>query len=224
MIALFTGFIAGLAHVLSGPDHLAAVAPLALESRSRAWKAGLRWGLGHSSGVLLVGLLFLFLRDLLPRELISSWSERLVGVVLIAIGVWGFRTALKKRVHVHEHEHDGHGHVHVHLHGADTAHPPAEPKSHVHTHTAFAVGTLHGLAGSSHFLGVLPALAFPTRREGYAYLGAFGVGTVLAMICFALVIDMISRGLAASGVRAYQRLMYACSVAAVGVGVYWLVA
>ena len=32
MIALVTGFIAGLGHVFAGPDHLAAVAPLAVAS------------------------------------------------------------------------------------------------------------------------------------------------------------------------------------------------
>jgi ABC-type nickel/cobalt efflux system permease component RcnA len=223
MIAILTGFIAGLGHVFSGPDHLAAVAPLAVESRRKAWMAGLRWGLGHTSGVLLVGFGALLLRGILPVQLISSWSERLVGVVLIGIGIWGFRTALKKRVHVHEHVHDGHEHKHVHLHGANTAHRPVEQKTHVHTHTAFAVGTLHGLAGSSHFLGVLPALAFPTRQEAYSYLGAFGVGTILAMILFASVVGMISRGFAGRGLQAYRYLMYSCSVAAMGVGVYWLV-
>ena len=85
------------------------------------------------------------------------------------------------------------------------------------------MGTLHGLAGSSHFLGVLPALAMPTQHEAYAYLCAFGVGTVFAMIAFAAVIGMMSRGFAGKGVRAYQGLMYACSLAALGVGTYWLV-
>lgn len=224
MIAIFTGLIAGLGHVFSGPDHLAAVAPLAVESRKQAWVAGLRWGLGHTSGVLGVGLLFVFLKDLLPHELISSWSERFVGVVLIAIGIWGFRTALKKRVHVHEHEHGGHQHAHVHVHAAATAHRPTEKNRHVHTHTAFIVGTIHGLAGSSHILGVLPALTFATRRESFSYLGAFGVGNILAMIAFAAALGMISRGFAGRGARAYQGLMYACSVAAIGVGVYWLAA
>jgi ABC-type nickel/cobalt efflux system permease component RcnA len=222
VIAVLTGLVAGLGHVFSGPDHLAAVAPLAVQGRVQAWKAGLRWGLGHTSGVLVVGLLSLLLRDVLNVEAISSWSERLVGVVLIGIGLWGFRTALKKRVHVHEHEHGGQDHAHVHLHDARSAHPPAEKKAHVHTHTAFAVGTLHGLAGSSHFLGVLPALAFPTKLEAYTYLGAFGVGTIGAMIVFAFSIGMISRGRAGSGLRAYQTMMYACSLAAIGVGVYWL--
>ncbi|MBI5387928.1 MAG: sulfite exporter TauE/SafE family protein [Verrucomicrobia bacterium] len=224
MIAILTGLVAGLGHVFSGPDHLAAVAPLAVESRKKAWAAGLRWGLGHTSGVLIVGVLFVFLKDLLPTELISSWSERLVGVVLIGIGLWGFRTALKKRIHVHEHSHGGPEHAHVHVHDSTTAHKPAEPRRHVHTHTAFAVGTLHGLAGSSHLLGVLPALTFATRQESFSYLGAFGVGNILAMIAFAGAIGLISRGFADRGVRGYQYLMYACSVAAMGVGVYWLVA
>jgi hypothetical protein len=224
MIALISGLVAGLGHVFSGPDHLAAVAPLAVEGRVKAWQAGLRWGLGHTSGVLVVGFLSVLLRDVLNVSLLSSWSERLVGVVLIGIGIWGFRTALKKRVHVHEHAHGSREHVHVHVHDPRSAHRPAEPKAHVHTHTAFAVGTLHGLAGSSHFLGVLPALTFPTRLEAYSYLAAFGLGTIAAMIAFAFSIGMISSGRAGSGLRAYQALMYGCSLAAVGIGVYWLVA
>jgi len=224
MIALLSGFIAGLGHVFSGPDHLAAVAPLAVESRRQAWKAGLRWGLGHTGGVLVVGMLALWLRGILPVDLISGWSERMVGVVLIGIGIWGFRTALRKRVHVHEHQHDGREHVHIHVHGTQSTHAPVEKnRPHVHTHTAFAVGTLHGLAGSSHFLGVLPALAMPSKHEAYIYLGAFGVGTVMAMIAFATVIGMMSRGFAGKGVHAYQALMYTCSFAALAVGTYWLV-
>jgi sulfite exporter TauE/SafE len=179
-------------------------------------------GGGHTSGVLVVGVLSLLLRDLINVEAVSSWSERLVGVVLIGIGLWGFRTALRKRVHLHEHAHEGQPHAHVHVHDGRSAHRPAERKPHLHTHTAFAVGTLHGLAGSSHFLGVLPALTFPSRLEACSYLGAFGVGTIFAMIAFAFSIGMISHGRPGGGVRGYQALMYGCSLAAVGIGVYWL--
>ena len=98
MLSLIAGFAAGAGHVLAGPDHLGAVAPLAADSRQRAWQAGLRWGLGHTTGVLLVGLLFLLLRDVLPVDLISGWSERLVGMVLIGIGAWGLNTTFRHRL------------------------------------------------------------------------------------------------------------------------------
>ena len=59
MTLAFAGFLAGFVHVLSGPDHLAAIAPYAVDGKSRAWRTGVRWGLGHAAGVLGVGLLVL---------------------------------------------------------------------------------------------------------------------------------------------------------------------
>ena len=96
--ALLAGLTAGLIHVLSGPDHLAAVAPLA-GGRGRAWRAGFLWGLGHSGGVLAVGLLALALRGALPIDALSSWSERIVGVTLVGIGLWGFTRVLRGPIH-----------------------------------------------------------------------------------------------------------------------------
>ncbi|MCK5447261.1 MAG: nickel transporter, partial [Gemmatimonadetes bacterium] len=101
--AIIAGLSAGAIHVLAGPDHLAAVAPLAADREERPWTAGLLWGLGHAGGVLVVGLAALLLREVLPVERLSGWSERLVGLVLIAIGVWAIRQATRQRVHVHEH-------------------------------------------------------------------------------------------------------------------------
>src|SRR5437588_12119180 len=100
MISVAAGLIAGALHVLSGPDHLAAIAPLAVRRPKRAWAPGVRWGLGHSAGVAVIGLLSLWLRDSLPVVLLSSWGERIAGVMLIGIGFWGLRKALK--VHAHE--------------------------------------------------------------------------------------------------------------------------
>ncbi|MFZ2323684.1 MAG: hypothetical protein WAV89_08310 [Ignavibacteriaceae bacterium] len=33
MLVAFTGFIAGFFHVLTGPDHLAAISPIAIEKK-----------------------------------------------------------------------------------------------------------------------------------------------------------------------------------------------
>ena len=226
MISVVTGLVLGAIHVVSGPDHLAAVAPFAAESRRKAWDVGLRWGVGHAGGVLFVGLLSLLLRDWLPLEAISSWSERFVGVVLIGIGLWGVRRAMSGRVHTHEHEHNGAKHVHIHTHAGSTAHSHSHEGEveHRHTHAAFAVGTLHGVAGSSHFLGVLPALAFPTMTEAVWYLAAFGLGTVTAMVVFSSLVGWSARSLAASSAQAYRQMMGFCSLSAVVVGGWWLLA
>ena len=46
MELLLIGFAAGFAHVVTGPDHLAALAPFASRNgRAALWRLGLRWGL-----------------------------------------------------------------------------------------------------------------------------------------------------------------------------------
>ncbi|MBK6962966.1 MAG: hypothetical protein IPH20_03270 [Bacteroidales bacterium] len=62
MLTFLTGFIASIAHVVTGPDHLAAVTPLAIDSRKKSWIIGFSWGLGHTTGMLLIGLLFVLFK------------------------------------------------------------------------------------------------------------------------------------------------------------------
>jgi ABC-type nickel/cobalt efflux system permease component RcnA len=221
MIAAITGLIAGMAHVWLGPDHLAAIAPLSVRQRERAWVPGVRWGFGHSAGVAVVGLLSLWLRDLMPVDLLSSWGERLVGVMLFGIGLWGLQKTFKNKLHAHEHEHDGEKHVHVHVHAAKIPHE--RPLAHRHTHAAFGIGILHGLAGSSHFLGVLPTLAFPTMSQAVAYLAAFAAGTVASMAIFSWFVGTLASRFGQRSALAYRRLMSTCSIAAIVVGCFWLV-
>lgn len=218
-----SGLIAGSLHVLSGPDHLAAIAPLAADSRRSVWRAGFQWGIGHTSGVILVGLAILLLRGLLPLERLSSISERLVGVALIGVGLWGLQRAMRTHLHLHAHDHGGSVHTHVHVHGSDHGHVPAAATRHDHVHASFLFGVLHGLAGSSHFFGVLPALALPTRTESVAYLAAYGVGTVLAMTVFSSVVGAVGTYTRGRAADAYRGLLYACSIAALLVGGMWLV-
>ena len=220
MIAAFTGLVAGAVHVWSGPDHLAAVAPLAVRCRKQGWIPGARWGLGHSAGVALVGLFSLWLRELLPVDLLSSWSERLVGVMLFGIGLWALRKTFKNTVHVHEHEHDGDRHVHFHTHMHHGDHE--EAKAHHHTHAAFGIGMLHGLAGSSHVFGVLPILAFETRAQAVAYLAAYAAGTIASMAAFSWVMGRVATRWAECSVRCYRGLMTSCAITAMAVGVFWM--
>lgn len=223
IVLLVTGILAGAVHVVSGPDHFAAVAPLATQSRTRPWIAGLRWGLGHATGVLAISAAALLLREALPLERFSAWSERLVGVALIGVGLWGLRLALRERVHRHRHEHGGRPHEHVHFH----RHGHAGPGSHRHEHAAFGVGALHGFAGSAHFLAVLPALALPSRAAAAVYLTGYGTGSVAAMTLFTVIFGWILQRSTRSDTHSdgsiYRKVTAAVSSVAVTLGVFWLV-
>ena len=220
MIAFLAGGVAGLIHVFSGPDHLAAVAPISLESADKSWKTGFRWGVGHAAGVTLVGLLSLLFRELIPVSLFSSIAERAVGLALIGIGLWGFRRIWRFHVHAHSHSHNGNEHSHLHLHQLALSHKVGQ---HSHTHAALGVGTLHGFAGSSHFLGILPALAFTSRVEAIGYLMSFGLGTVLAMSLFSLILGSVAKKFATKSHVAYRSMLAFSCVTAIAVGSYWLV-
>lgn len=214
ILTAVTGLLAGAFHVLSGPDHLAAVAPLAVASDDRrAWREGWRWGLGHTAGVLAVAMVALLLREVLPPvETISSWSERIVGVALLAVGIWSLGRAL--RIGPLAHTHGSVAHDHAHVQGG-----PKWIRRIGHPHASFALGLLHGAAGSSHVLGIVPALALPSASAALLYLGAFGGGSIAAMAGFAAAVGRL-RFL---GTRQLDRaLMAGCGVVALVVGAAWL--
>ncbi len=216
MLTVITGALAGFFHVLSGPAHLAAVAPIAVSDRARGWVAGWTWGLGHASGVVVVAIVAVLLRDVLPPiEVISAWSERLVGAALIAVGFWALRRSVRVQPAAHAHGSMSHDHVHVQA-------GPRWLRRRGHVHASFCLGVLHGVAGSSHFFGVLPALALPTRTAALAYIAAFGVGTVVAMTAFAA-----AAGLAGArvplGAAAHRVMLLTAALVAIVVGGVWLV-
>ena len=218
--ACVAGLVAGLLHVFAGPDHLAALAPLSLRARGRAWIVGLRWGLGHSSGVLLVAAIAFGLRQVVHLEALSNWGERLVGATMILLGLWGLRSLFRERLHVHPHHHDGGDHIHFHVHRADEAHDT--PRAHAHLHAAFWVGTLHGLAGTAHLVGILPSLALPTARETSGYLVAFALGTLIAMTAFASLIGMLAPGRTERGLRTYRWALAGASALCALTGMAWI--
>lgn len=229
MIQLLSGLIASSVHVMAGPDHLAAVTPLAIESKRKAWIIGVFWGLGHLAGMLLIGGLFLLFRDLINVDLISRYSEQLVGIVLIGLGIWAI---IKVRLgqpgkHMHPHYHETpepHVHIHAHSHDDEFAHDHRHDKIFRQNRlTALSIGTLHGFAGISHFLLILPTLALPSMSDSVEYLAGFGAGTVLAMATYAVLLGWISHR---SGKRQNQKIFHALriagGIAAIAVGIFWI--
>tara|TARA_B100000700_G_C14660929_1_gene676344 strand:- start:13 stop:678 length:666 start_codon:yes stop_codon:yes gene_type:complete len=174
-ISILTGFTAGAIHVLGGADHLVAMAPTALQKPRSALKNGLAWGIGHSTGVLFLASIAVLAKDLVNIDQLSSFAEFFVGITLLIVGAIAIRTALGLNIHMHNHIHgtgQEHQHVHLHLLGR---------KIHGrHTHAATGLGVLHGMAGASHLLAVVPALALP-KLGAIAYMVAYLLGSIVAM-------------------------------------------
>jgi hydrogenase/urease accessory protein HupE len=69
----WAGFFAGCLHTLSGPDHLVALALLAIcRSALQSGLVGALWGCGHDAGQVIFGLLFLLLKDRLHIEVFRA--------------------------------------------------------------------------------------------------------------------------------------------------------
>lgn len=225
---LYAGLIASILHVLTGPDHLAAVTPFAIESKRKAWKIGLFWGLGHLIGMISIGVLFMIFKELIPVDQISNHSEQLVGLVLIGIGVWALYKIFKKDIqhkHLHIHTENSliiHKHKHQHSH----------EKSHHHVHSkelkqsnfaSLSIGFLHGLAGIAHFLLFIPVLSFDTRLDSISYVFGFAIGIIIAMTTFTIVIGKIS-SYSKNGHNEifFKGIRLAGGLFAIVIGVYWM--
>jgi len=222
---VWAGFISGFVHVLAGVDHMSALLPLSVGKNWRASLLGVRWGIGHSLGVIVIALLAVELRQVmdmtLELEFLGEWAERLVGLMLIVIGAFGIRAATRTSLHAHSHEHDGTQHDHLHLHAHDS-HAEHAPNPHPHSHTAFFAGLLHGVAGTAHVLAVLPAAAMNSRAQSWTYLAAFAVGTVLAMAGFAGIVGFSSARMGKRGPRMLKGLMLTASCVCILVGIAWI--
>ncbi len=219
------GIFASMLHVISGPDHIAAVTPLVIETKSKVWKIGFSWGVGHLSGMLLIGFLFLMFKNLIPVDEISAYSEQLVGIVLILIGIWAFYKYFNDTEHAHPHIHkDNKPYIHIHKHSH------LSEKHHTHTHSkivkqnvfsAFGVGVVHGLAGISHFLLLLPVLSFTSNMEGAEYILGFGIGTVTAMTAYAFLLGRLV-GVYNSNKKIVKGIRLLGGTFAIVVGIYWV--
>ncbi len=213
LISILTGFIAGAVHVVSGADHMVAMAPSALIKPKLALKNGLAWGLGHSTGVLILSICAILAKDLVNIEKMSSFAEFLVGISLLVVGLLAIRTSLRLNIHMHKHSHKNERpHKHVHFHSLGK-------KIHgTHSHAATGLGVLHGFAGASHLIAVIPALALPLIGA-LIYLFAYLLGSVFAMGCVVLGISFAANK---ANKIFYPFLMRLTGGLSILTGIFWL--
>ena len=85
-LTISLGFALGLKHALEA-DHLAAVSTIVSERRSiwESARVGVLWGLGHSTSLLVAGLLVIGLGVVIP-ERVASLLEFAVAIMIIVLG------------------------------------------------------------------------------------------------------------------------------------------
>ncbi|MBX3184197.1 MAG: hypothetical protein KF915_16340 [Polyangiaceae bacterium] len=197
VLSIAAGLAGGVIHAMSGPDHVAAVAPLTLDGRRSGLVLGLIWGLGHGAGVAVIGAVLWLAKGAVPIDTASAWAEFLVGFLLIGMGAWAGYRGLK-------------------LHRQADRPMPHTPKRRPVT---FGVGALHGSAGASHLLAVLPTAGFSATGAA-GYLIAYMVGAAGAMGAIGWIAGSISTRL---GARFQPWLLLGAGAIACLVGVVWLV-
>ncbi|KAL0365676.1 UNVERIFIED_CONTAM: hypothetical protein Sangu_0665200 [Sesamum angustifolium] len=213
----WTGFFAGCLHTLSGPDHLAALAPLSIgRTRMESAAVGALWGCGHDAGQVIFGLLFLLLKDRLHIEVIRTWGTRVVGFTLLVIGAMGIREASEVPAPCVSLEN-----VECDVSGYAAVASPSIAKKKIGFAT-FATGIVHGLQPDALMM-ILPALALPSRLAGAAFLLMFLVGTVIAMGCYTVFIGSCSQALKDRVPRITEKLTWVSSLIAIALGLAILI-
>lgn len=214
----WTGFLAGCLHTLSGPDHLAALAPLSIGcTRIESAAVGALWGCGHDAGQVIFGLLFLLLKDRLHIEVIRTWGTRVVGLTLLVIGTLGIKEASEVPTPCVALE-NGECDVSVY----EALENPAIGKKKKIGLATFATGIVHGLQPDALVM-ILPALALPSRVAGAAFLIMFLFGTVVAMGSYTVFLGSCSEALKDRIPRITEKLTWASSLVAIALGIAILV-
>ncbi len=94
-----------MVHVLTGPDHLSALATLSANvGNYHAFWYGVRWGVGHSIGLVVVGSFFIIISNVngdgdtveVP-ESVEAICESFVGIFMFALGSFSLVNAFNKR-------------------------------------------------------------------------------------------------------------------------------
>lgn len=185
---LALGFALGVKHALDA-DHVVAVSTIVSQYRNpfRATLAGVFWGIGHTTTLLLVGIAVIGFKLVIPEQLALS-MEFLVGIVLVILGfqtLWQFLPR-KKHAHIHDHGDELHAHVHVHapVEGGKNAQHHA-----LRQHKSLLIGMLHGLAGSAALM-LLVLGTIQSAWEGVVYILIFGVGSILGMMIISTLIGL----------------------------------
>lgn len=222
----WAGLAAGFLHTLCGPDHLAALTPLTIgRNRFAASALGALWGFGHSTGQLILGLVFVVLKDRFHDfvPFLDKWAGTVVALTLIAIGLMGIYESFFEREEDHaQHATEEAESMKLALAGGGSVSAASRGSLKAGLAT-YATGIVYGLQPDALFV-VIPALALPTKLAAVAYCTMFVIGTVTAMGGYTLIIGTTSQALIKEQPWIQKHLSTIASAIAILVGALMLLA
>jgi len=211
------GLLVGLIHAFE-PDHISAVSTRLLARPGSGRRASLKrislgsslrgmfWGMGHTSSIMLVGLLVAGMSLSISSVFFLS-AELVVGAMLLLLGTSVvLNRGFFKAGHVHPHRHGDTVHTHPHRHGKD----------HGHNHKPYLIGCIHGLAGSGALVA-LSASALDSFESVLFFLAVFGIGSIAGMSAVSGLLG-IPFALMSNAARLAACLRYATAAIAFAVG------
>lgn len=194
LAALVLGILLGSKHSLD-PDHVVAVSTIVSEYKNplRSFWVGISWGLGHTTTLLIIGIVIIALRLTIPERM-ALLFEFAVGVMLVGLGIQVIYSFRKKKVHQHAHGHEEEAHHHFHSHSKSPEHVPEHHNTHgigkpFLRRKSYVIGLVHGLAGSAA-LTLLVLASIESPIAGLAYILLFGLGSVLSMGIMTVIIGL----------------------------------
>lgn len=148
--------IVGFGHAFEA-DHLVAVSSIVTKrgKLALAVKDGIYWGLGHTSTIVLIGLIIIVGKATF-LDGAFGYFEAVVGLMLVLLGI--FRL-YQYRNHQHQ----------------DSSHTSGNH------HLAYGVGLVHGLAGSGAMV-LLVMADIQNEFSSMLYLAIFGIGSAIGML------------------------------------------
>ncbi len=191
--------VVGFTHAFEA-DHLVAVSNIVTKRNrlSLAIKDGIYWGLGHTSTILIIGILMIVAKTTFLNGYFG-YLEAVVGVMLVLLGIfrlYQYFGAMSLAISDFDHK-DNH-------------------------HLAYGVGLVHGLAGSGALI-LLVMTEIQSSLLGISYLIIFGLGSVIGMLVAAGLFNLPFTRKINSNQRLQTILVILSSLLCIGYGAYVII-
>jgi hypothetical protein len=183
-VAALYGVGSGALHAVTGPDHVLSLGPAALREPRQSFGIGLRWGIGHALGTLLLSVPLVFAAHLVELRTVAAFGDRLSALALLLMGIWSFRS-LRRNQRSPD--------------GVDHRQP-------------LVIGLIHGIAGAGSLVLLLPVVLGGALETTLLFLVAFAAGSTFAMATLTSLLAKLGTKLARSALPRAQRLLASLSI------------